>query len=1336
MLATIALVMAAKSAVFAEGPAGFTAVSSSQRLTVEVDDGLSLTTEGGERLSLVLSGIGRRGRLAKPGPGAVDASGAQAEILRSGSVEWIRVDEESGVEHGATIVEPPGGPRGEAIASWTLAGTLSPRPTPDGRAIRFVTAAGKPAIRYAELAVRDAAGTRLPSRFEVRFNEVRIVFDDRDAVYPVTIDPIATTADFVQDSDQATAYYGFAVATAGDVNGDGYSDIVVGAYMYNGGQSGEGRVSIYHGSASGLSTTAARTLERDQADAHFGFSVASAGDFNNDGFDDIVVGAPDYGTGGAIFVYFGSASGIGTSPGFTFSSAQSGASFGTAVSGAGDVNGDGFDDIIVGAPLWNGTVTDEGAAFVFEGGATNPTTWSWMVEPTNEPSASFGNAVSGAGDVNGDGFADVVVGAPFHDLGQSNEGSITVYHGSGTGLSTTFARQVGSNLANANLGRSVAAAGDVNGDGYADIVAGAPRYTNGQGLEGRVYVFHGSSTGIGASASRIIEEDQTGAELGWSVATAGDLNADGYADIVAGAHLWTNGQSDEGAAFAYLGGPSGIAATSSWSREGGEVGAEFGRAVATAGDTDGDGFSELLIGSPLEDNGQADEGMARTYAGTGDVPSSTAERTWLGTGDTALGRELTVLGDVNGDGYSDAATGVDTDTADGETVRIYLGSATGLPAAFSLEIPTPAGDFGIDFGRRIAAVGDVNGDGYDDMLVAAPWEQTFSGSGHAYLYLGSASGLSTTPAWTHGLGQSGSDVDEAKEVVALGDINGDGYADWGVAKSAINVLDVFHGGPTLPDPHTPAYFFDMSNIAADQLCAGDYNGDGFSDLVAVGQPAADSIFFGGRDGLTQDAPGFTVSGTRCASVGDVNGDGYADLLTSNSFFSNGENGEGRLQIWFGSATGISATPAWSDESNEVGGELGLAIAAAGDVDSDGYSDFIAATSSDIDCGECGDARLYLGSAGLPGSSEALRIPGTTHNGVEVAGGGDFNGDGFDDVLFAEPDDTQAPQFGQGTFGEYLGDGLDAQDHRARMSRVDHASPIALLGKSDSATSFRILALTRPAAGRNDVRLDHEAVALGTPFGAAIVKGSYFDSGTPGSNGSDINFDRLVSGLAGGIPHHFRFRFTNRNPLFPRTRWLKPAGNGIQQTDLCMPSNWYKDLDGDHHGDPNTSVFQCASPTGWLANGDDCDDASNRRFPGNPEICDNVDNDCDTQVDEGIAAPTGSQTIKVNRFSPGSSTAVITIWTSTGAVSERSDMSRGFLSTLRSGGGDFTSSYDICQANDASTDVSVSTNPPAGDGFWILSRAVNCSGVSHYEDGSASQQGTRTAEILAAPGTCP
>src|SRR5262249_39764103 len=141
-----------------------------------------------------------------------------------------------------------------------------------------------------------------------------------------------------------------------------------------------------------------------------------------------------------------------------------------------------------------------------------------------------------------------------------------------------------SNQASASFGSAVASAGDVNGDGYGDVIVGAYQYDNGETNEGRAYVYLGSASGLSATAAWTAESDQASADFGYSVASAGDVNGDGYGDVIVGAYQYANGETAEGRAYVYLGSASGLSATAAWTAESNQASAEFGSSVASAGD--------------------------------------------------------------------------------------------------------------------------------------------------------------------------------------------------------------------------------------------------------------------------------------------------------------------------------------------------------------------------------------------------------------------------------------------------------------------------------------------------------------------------------------------------------------------------------------------------------------------------------------------------------------------------------------------------------------------------------------------------------------------------------
>ncbi|MBI4558099.1 MAG: FG-GAP repeat protein, partial [Candidatus Hydrogenedentes bacterium] len=207
---------------------------------------------------------------------------------------------------------------------------------------------------------------------------------------------------------------------------------------------------------------------------------------------------------------------------------------------------------------------------------------------SNQAYADLGESVAGAGDVNGDGYADVLVGVPWYDNGETREGTAFLFLGSASGLVGTSpgsaAAALESNQGGAEFGGSVSGVGDANGDGYADVIIGAYGYDRDQQDEGAAFLFLGSASGlVGAdpsSAAAILESNQARAYFGYSVTGAGDVNGDGYADVLVGAHWYDNGEEDEGAVFLFLGSASGLVGRSPGSAaavlESNQFGAYFG----------------------------------------------------------------------------------------------------------------------------------------------------------------------------------------------------------------------------------------------------------------------------------------------------------------------------------------------------------------------------------------------------------------------------------------------------------------------------------------------------------------------------------------------------------------------------------------------------------------------------------------------------------------------------------------------------------------------------------------------------------------------------------------
>ena len=303
-------------------------------------------------------------------------------------------------------------------------------------------------------------------------------------------------------AETAKIGFGSAVASAGDVNHDGYDDVLISAPRYesSSAQSDEGKVYLYLGSENGLAADPDWTYECNLAASSCGYALASAGDINGDGYDDIIVGTPHYDSPltneGAALIFLGSATGPSLTANYILEQNQAEAWFGVSVAAAGDVNQDGYADMIVGASLYDQDEThpNVGAAFLYLGSPTGPGAHAAWVSYGSEEYSQFGRSVRAAGDINRDGYADVLIGAPlFGQNGseyQPDEGAVFLFKGKSSGLQSDFHWSAYGNKAETKFGFSAGGAGDINGDGGDDIIVGAPDYKfDEKTVMGRVFVY-------------------------------------------------------------------------------------------------------------------------------------------------------------------------------------------------------------------------------------------------------------------------------------------------------------------------------------------------------------------------------------------------------------------------------------------------------------------------------------------------------------------------------------------------------------------------------------------------------------------------------------------------------------------------------------------------------------------------------------------------------------------------------------------------------------------------------------------------------------------------------
>jgi len=979
---------------------------------------------------------------------------------------------------------------------------------------------------------------------------------------------------------------GTSVAAAGDVNGDGFSDVVIGGPGNSQNGIDAGRIDVFFGGPGGLTHHRAKT--GTQAGAKFGMVVSSAGDINGDGYDEILVASPDYGNGhtreGKVELYLGGPGGIADSPSWTVESGQTDAAFGLSVAGIGDVNGDGLDDVAVGAPRYDNGSTDEGRVFVYYGAHNGLSTTASVVRESNTAGAWFGACVAWGGDLNGDGFDDMVVGMPRWSNGQSGEGAACVYLGSANGLGALPIWLDESDQANAYFGAAVSGIGDVDGDGYGDLAVGAMFHDGGHSNEGRVSVYRGSAGGPLATPSWTFESDQTAAAFGNSVAPAGDFDGDGYADLMIGAFTYDGGETDEGLMRVYLGSATGLSGTSYINHTCGQQGARLGHCVSGAGDINGDGLSDILAGAPLHDGLGEDTGRAMAWFGKPRLHKITAS--WMFTAQQGSYGNRTLRGvfaDWNADGYEDLTLGDGNDDNNNGSVRVFYGAKNGLPASPDWVIHGD-GPFG-GLGSSLASAGDVDGDGYADLLVGSPGMiigGEYRGIGEVRLYRGSANGLAPAPSHVlHGDNDTGFGF----AVAGAGDLNGDGFADVligapfndnGLHRGRVFVYFGSPGGlpddPSLsvenPIISTGRFGWSVSGI-------GDINGDGFDDWAA-GAPFAgdrdgrvdffrgDSSPDGQTDGYISGSVDNGFFGFAVTGIGDVDSDGRSDFAVGAPATWNTYMGTGKVLIYRLEQNNQPAQ-IWSLSGETLGDGFGSSLAAAGDVNGDGKGDLLVGAPyyDGLDVPQQNKGRAYLYPAPFNGWTRATwTITGvwsTDRVGHCLIGRGDLNGDGHLDLALGISASQSNPL---PRVRAYHGSHPSGVDRRVRQLRPDAATPIAL-GGGAFPDGFRLQGNARHPMGREYISTQVELEAAGTPFdGQDLIQGGWADTGTPApGHGSTYVFSHHLWNLPAGLTYHWRLRLRSGSRWAPYSRWMTLAGNDSNEGDVRV-------LDAPNSGAPD------------------------------------------------------------------------------------------------------------------------------------------------------------------------
>lgn len=529
-------------------------------------------------------------------------------------------------------------------------------------------------------------------------------------------------------ADQANAQFGRRLVM-GDFNKDGRADLAVGAYAYrvNGGNSGAALV--YYGGA--LPEIATALQDPDSADwmvvGNGGGDLMGwqleRGDLNGDGVDDLLVTACDDeisgspGNAGVLHGFLGSDAGLEAEASVQISGAASGDRFGQAAAVAGDMNGDGLVDVVAFAPRAEGegegddTAIDLGAMYVASGAEGHPLTRLEL--PQEASNMRFGNGAAFGPDLNGDGDPELIVGAPYvtspgNTSGQ--HGAVYVYMSQGgaypTAPSVTL-QGFYTNSATDRFGWAVASAGDFDGDGAPDLAIAAltedrPTRYNGSGYaqlggepcasvttsrgdSGAVYIFRGTADGsVEPEPSFVFHGPHTSRTIR-AVSAGGDINGDGYADVLVGSYRWLRDGNNEAGGFAVL-----------WGRPyQGVDKLQVICALADRLDTD-------------DANTSPDEDVLEDYIFLSDRNSA------------QLGWSLTALGDLNEDGCDDFAVGArnhsDGASAQGQ-IRVIYGWGSACQWAQPRGVALAPGSANARAGTSVASGGDLDGDGVPDLVV-------------------------------------------------------------------------------------------------------------------------------------------------------------------------------------------------------------------------------------------------------------------------------------------------------------------------------------------------------------------------------------------------------------------------------------------------------------------------------------------------------------------------------------------------------------------------------------------------------------------------------------------
>ncbi|MEM7203186.1 MAG: integrin alpha [Planctomycetota bacterium] len=899
--------------------------------------------------------------------------------------------------------------------------------------------------------------------------------------------PVAAQPPLSQLNGSAGAQFGRAVAAVGDLDGDGHAEVLVGAPIDSTSSPGAGAAFLY----SGATGTVLRTVLGAVADDGLGAAVAGLGDVDGDGVPDYAIAAPgddteDVNAGSVLVISGADGSTLHRVDGET-----AGDALGTAVAAAGDVDADGYADVLIGVPGDDRGGVDAGAALAISG-RTGATLHEILGPAAGD---ALGAAVAAAGDLNADGYDDLLLGAPGTDGAVADTGAIRVY----SGLDSAVLLEVLGIVTDDAFGAAVAGIGDTNGDGTPDLAVGIPGDDRMSTDAGAVNALSGAD---GATLWSVFGSTDIAA-LGTAVAGAGDADGDGIGDVVAGAPRDARGGPGTGSAAVY----SGADGCQLLVRIGPFNGAQLGQSVSggPTADINGDRRPDVVAGGPAlavqNPNGVAEilavplrDGYAQTHLLT---PAPAAAR---------FGIDIRPFPDLDGDSIGDYLIGAAFDAPERRgSVRIYSGATH--TEIHKIIGPSPGDSW---FGHAIGNAGDVDLDGFDDIIVGSyhtdvdPLISTSTEEGRAEVISGNPA-LNFASIYTF-IGPSFR-AHMGSAVGGLGDVDGDSVDDFfaglGLVNNEEGELWVFSGatGTQIPaltlrgtfTAEPSAEWFGWSAAAI-----GDIDGDGLTEL-AIGAPSGQvkpqpgngyvdvySLANGGTllyrwQGSHRDELfGWTVE-----AAGDVNADGTPDVLVGGYQYNNGNvQGAGRAQVF----SGADGSVLHSVVGTRAGARVGEVVGAAGDVDGDGHDDFLVGAPFEWPCGvaNAGEVRLYSGRTGqVMQVFEGNGLIDLYRVGVGL---GDLNGDGRPELAIGgdfAPVTTVAGEvriyesgpFALGWAGRYGG---PCSGSDGRLPRIGADAP-PRLGQTLTAT----LRTAVPAAG---AALVAGATRTAFPMGPAFAPG--------------------------------------------------------------------------------------------------------------------------------------------------------------------------------------------------------------------------------------------------------